>query len=85
MADVIETHYTTDPPTVIERAFTAQEKAQQAQDAADHAAYEQSLADAETARIKSVQDAQAELAAMGLTPNTIETISGYPYPYTGQA
>ena len=32
MADVIETDYTTDPPTVTERAFTAEEKAQRKAD-----------------------------------------------------
>lgn len=55
MADVIETDLTTDPPTVTERAFTAEELAQMA---ADRAAYEATAAaqaafEAEQAAVRS--------------------------------
>lgn len=82
MADVIETDYTTDPPTVTERAFTPQERAQREADAKAAAEAQAAAEAAEAARAKAVQDAQAELAAMGLSDNTIATISGFPYPYS---
>lgn len=81
MADVIETDYSTDPPTVTERDFTPAEAAQRAADEALFAQMQAEAAAAEAARVTSIQDAQAELKAMGLSDNTIATISGYPYPY----
>lgn len=85
MADVIETDYTTDPPTITEREFTEAERAQREADIATAQALAEANAVAEAARIKNIQDAQEELASMGLSVNTIETISGYPYPYDGRA
>ena len=49
MADVIETDYTTDPPTVTERKFTKEEKAQRK---ADEESYKKMKAD----ELKAKQD-----------------------------
>lgn len=74
--DVIEFNAETGETT--ERSFTAAEKAQREADA-------KAMQDAEAARVKAVQDAQAELKALGLSANAIATISGYPYPYPPDA
>ena len=58
MADVIETDYTTDPPTVTERDFTPAEAEQIMKDAQDA----QRAADAEAA--KAAADAKARDAAI---------------------
>lgn len=58
MADVIETDYTTDPPTVIERDFTPEEAAQRAQDAQD------AQDAAAAAAAKAAADAEARDAAI---------------------
>jgi len=58
MADVIETDYTTDPPTVTERDFTADELAQIE---ADRIAAEQA---AQAAADKAAADAAARAAAI---------------------
>lgn len=58
MADVIEIDYTTNPPTVTERAFTAEEKAQRKADT-DAA----KKAEAEAAA-KAQADAEARAAAI---------------------
>lgn len=63
MADVIETDYTTDPPTVVERDFTADEKAQRAADLKAYKAAEKAALEAEKAR----QAALDKLATLGLT------------------
>jgi hypothetical protein len=58
MADVTETDYTTDPPTVTERDFTPEESEQIIKDAQDA----QAAAKAEAA--KAVADAKARDAAI---------------------
>lgn len=58
MADIIETDYTTDPPTVTERDFTAEETEQILKDAQDA----QVAADAAAA--KAAADAKARDAAI---------------------
>lgn len=63
MADVIETDYSTDPPTIVERAFTAEEKAQRA---ADVKAAKETAKAAEEAAIKRAT-ALEKLASLGLT------------------
>lgn len=63
MADVTEIEYTTDPPTVIERDFTPEEKAQRAADLKAYKAAEKAALEAEKAR----QAAIAKLTALGLT------------------
>lgn len=80
MIDVVEIDAATGE--VVERDYTANEVAQREIDriAAEAAAAE--AAAAEAARVQAVQDAQAELKAMGLSDQTIATISGYPYPYS---
>lgn len=57
MADVIETDYTTDPPTVTERDFTPEELAQREKDAADFAA-------AEAAAVAAAEDRAVRRAAL---------------------
>jgi hypothetical protein len=58
MADIIETDYTTNPPTVTERDFTPAEIAQREADAADAAKAAQDKAD------KAEADAAATAAAI---------------------
>lgn len=43
---------------------------------------ESAAVQAEADRIADIQEAQAELKAMGLSDKAITTISGYPYPYS---
>lgn len=57
MADVTETDYTTDPPTVTERDFTPEELAQREADAAAHAA-------AEAAAVAATAERAAARAAL---------------------
>jgi len=63
MADVTETDYSTDPPTIIERAFTEAEKAQRKADAEAFSAAQK----AEAERLAARDSALAKLAALGLT------------------
>jgi hypothetical protein len=75
MADVIETDYTTDPPTVTERDFTPQEIEQQEADRQALAHHEAMLAaqaqarDAAIAHAKSLGFTDAMIAVM--YPNLI--------------
>ena len=74
MADVIETDYTTDPPTVTERDFTPEELAQRE---ADRVAFEQAEADrvqAEETRAALRASAEAKLKKLGLTLDEIATV-----------
>ena len=74
MADVIETDYTTDPPTITERDFTPEELAQRE---ADRIAFEQAEADrvkAEETRAALRASAEAKLKKLGLTLDEIATI-----------
>lgn len=80
MADVTETDYTTDPPTVTERDFTPQELAQiEADRAAAHAA-ELEAVERETAAAAARADAIAHAKSLGFTdamiavmyPNLVE-------------
>lgn len=67
--------------TTEERLATPEEVAQRE---ADLLAFEQQKADeaaAQAQKVADIQASQTELAAMGLSDKTIETISGYPYPY----
>lgn len=63
MADVIETDYTTEPPTVTEREFTATESAQREADAKAYAAAEKAKAkaeaDAAAARTSAIEHAKS--------------------------
>lgn len=59
MADVTETDYTTDPPTVVERDFTEAEKAQAAADAKADKARAKAEADAAAARAAAVEHAKS--------------------------
>ena len=64
MSDVTETDLTTDPPTVTERSFTAEEINQKAADAA--AAKTQAAA--EKARLKVLADARDFALNLGFSP-----------------
>ena len=69
MADVIETDYTTNPPTVTERDFTPEEKAQRAADV-------KAAADA----VKAAEDRAVERAALlerlGLSESEVRLLLG---------
>ena len=76
MADVIETDYTTDPPTITERDFTPEELAQRE---ADLLAFQQAEAErvkAEETRAALRASAEAKLDALGLTVDELEAIVG---------
>ena len=64
MSDVTETDLTTDPPTITERSFTADEIEKKALDAT--AAKTQAAA--EKTRLKIVSDARAFALSLGFTP-----------------
>lgn len=63
MADVTETDYTTNPPTITERDFTPEEKAQRIQDEAAAVAAKKIADEAVLKREAAV----AKLVALGLT------------------
>ena len=67
MADVIETDYTTDPPTVTEREFTPEEAAQREADAKAYAAAEKAKAKADAEAAKNRADAIAHAKTLGFT------------------
>ena len=74
MPDVIETDYTTNPPTITERDFTPEELAQRE---ADRLAFEQVEADrvaAEQSRVALRASAEAKLKKLGLTVDEIATV-----------
>lgn len=74
MPDVIETDYTTEPPTITERDFTPEELAQRE---ADRIAFEQAEAErvkAEETRAVLRASAEAKLKKLGLTLDEIATI-----------
>lgn len=76
MADVVETDYTTDPPTVTERAFSAEEKAQRKADA-DAAKKAQAEA---TAKAKAEADARAAAIAHAKSLGFTEAMIAVMYP-----
>lgn len=76
MADVTEIDYTTDPPTVTERAFTAEEKAQREADAAAAVAAAQAAAEEAARKEAARASAVAKLAALGLDADEVEAILG---------
>jgi len=76
MADITETDYTTDPPTITERSFTAAEIAQRKADAADVKANKKAL-DAEQATKDAARvSAVAKLADLGLNEAEVQAIIG---------
>lgn len=71
MPDVIETDYTTQPPTILERDFTPNELAQRAKDLAEAEAAAQAAADKEAAD-KAVREAAiAHAKSLGFTDEMI--------------
>jgi hypothetical protein len=79
MADVIETDYTTDPPTITERDFTPEEIAQRE---ADQLAAKQQTAAAEKqakATAKATAEAIAHAKSLGFTDAMIAVM----YPNLG--
>ena len=77
MSDVTETDYTTDPPTIVERSFTADEIEQKALDST--AAKTQAAA--AKARLKIVSDARAFALSLGFT----EAMLAVMYPQLAEA
>lgn len=67
MADVIETDYTTNPPTVTSRDFTAEELAQIEADRAAAQAAELEAVKRETAAAAARADAIAHAKSLGFT------------------
>jgi hypothetical protein len=67
MSDVTETDYTTDPPTVTERDFTAAEAAQIEADAKANAAAEKAKAKAEADAAVAREAAIAHAKSLGFT------------------
>ena len=74
MADVIETDYSTDPPTVTERDFTPEELAQQVADLAAAQAAAQAQADKEAADAAARADAIAHAKSLGFTDAMISVM-----------
>jgi hypothetical protein len=70
MADVIETDYTTNPPTITERDFTEAELAQQAKDVANEEQRQAELLAAQEAKAA----AEAKLEALGLTADDLKAL-----------
>lgn len=79
MANVLELDAQTGE--TLERDFTETEWQQREADQIAAKGLAAEAEAAEAARVKAVQNSQAELKAMGLSDQTIATISGYPYPY----
>ena len=75
MSDVIETNYTTDPPTIIERDFTDVELAQQKADLAEAKKVEK----AKAANAQARADAIAHAKSLGFTDAMIAVM----YPNLG--
>jgi hypothetical protein len=67
MADVIETDYSTDPPTVTERDFTPEEAAQIEADAKANASAEKAKAKAEADAAVAREAAIAHAKSLGFT------------------
>jgi len=70
MADVIETDYTTEPPTITERDFNAAEKAQRAADIKTYKAAEKAALEA----IKAREAALDKLLSLGLTMDDLSAL-----------
>jgi flagellar hook-length control protein FliK len=71
MADVIETDYTTNPPTVTERDFTPEEKAQRA---VDEKAAADAVKAAEDLLAARVAAREALLARLGITDDEAQLL-----------
>ena len=76
MSDVIETDYTTDPPTITERDFTIEELEQREADRVAYEKAEKERAYAEAARIAARESAMLKLAALGLNESEVAAIVG---------
>lgn len=74
MADVTETDYTTDPPTIIERDFTPAEAAQREADAKANAAAEKAKAKAEADAAAARTAAIAHAKSLGFTDEMISVM-----------
>jgi hypothetical protein len=79
MADIIETDYTTTPPTVTERDFTPEEIAQREKDAADAAQAAKDKAAKEKAEAQARDAAIAHAKSLGFTDAMIAVM----YPNLG--
>ena len=79
MADIIETDYTTNPPTVTERDFTPEEIAQHEKDAAEAAQAAKDKAAKEKADAEARDAAIAHAKSLGFTDAMIAVM----YPNLG--
>jgi hypothetical protein len=70
MADVTETDYTTNPPTITERDFTQAELAQQAKDVENEELRKAEL----EAKAEAKAAAEAKLKALGLTTDDLKAL-----------
>lgn len=76
MADITETDYTTDPPTITERDFTPAELAQREADATAAVLAEAERVAAVDARVALRLSAEAKLKKLGLTVDEITSLIG---------
>lgn len=76
MADVTEVDYTTDPPTIIERDFTAEELAQREADLAAWEAQEAERVAAVEAAAAARESAVGKLKKLGLTDDEVSALIG---------
>ena len=79
MSDVIETDYTTDPPTITERDFTPEELAQREADQAAAKANAAAADKAAKANAKATAEAIAHAKSLGFTEAMIAVM----YPNLG--
>jgi hypothetical protein len=76
MADVIETDYSTNPPTITEREYTETEAAQIAADQAAAIKAEKDRVAVEAAKVAARESAMLKLVALGLSVSEVEAIVG---------
>ena len=75
MADITETDYTTDPPTITERDFTPAELAQREADVTAAVQAEAERVAVQDARVALRASAEAKLKKLGLTLDEITAIT----------
>ena len=76
MSDVTETDYTTNPPTVTERDFTAAELAQRETDVANTTERDANNANEAALKAGALLSAKAKLSALGLDALEVQAIIG---------
>lgn len=79
MADIIETDYTTTPPTITKRAFTSEEKKQREEDAKAAIKSEKDRVEKEVSEKDAKIKATAHAKSLGFTDEMISVM----YPNLG--